>query len=160
MSVAVIVIGILFCAFRTQLISVLLTVVGAVLILLGAFQMMRRQFMAGLISMAVGIAVIALGWTIVDITLLILGIAFVLYAIYQFVTLLPDIKSANGFGKVLVVLNPMFILAFGTILIVSRWFMVDALFIAIGVLAIADGILMMLKAMNIISNSDHRAMPA
>ncbi len=150
MSLAVIVIGILFCAFRTQLLSVLFTVVGAVMILLGVYYMMRRQFMMGLIEVAVGAVIIALGWTVIDITLLLLGIAFTLFAIYQFVTLLPDFKSAKGFNKVLVVLNPIFLLTFGVILMVARWFMLDALFIAIGVIAIVDGVIMLLKATDLL----------
>lgn len=144
-SIALIIIGVLFCALRSQFVSALLTVVGVLLIIVGVYDVVRKQYVQGAIEIVVGIIIIACGWTIVDITLLILGIVFVVYSVYSIVSQIPAIKNAKGIDKALVILNPVCILIFGVILIVARWYMIDAVFIVIGVLAIISGVAMLAK---------------
>lgn len=145
-AIALILIGILFCAFRTGLLNVLLTIVGAVLIALGIYELFRKDYVKGAVEIAVGIVIIVCGWVILDIALLLLGLAFIAYAIYAIVTGIPDIKAANGFNKVLAILNPIIVLIIGILLVVAKWELGDAICIVIGVIAIAEGALMLVKS--------------
>ena len=141
------IVGVLFCTLRSQFVSALLTVVGVVLIILGILDLIGKKWALGAIELAVGIIIIACGWTIVDITLLILGIVLIIYAIYSFVCNIPKIKSANKYDKVLFVLNPLIMLVIGILLVVARWYMVDAVFIVLGVIAIAEGIMLFISSL-------------
>lgn len=144
-SIALIIVGILFCVLRAQFVSALLTVIGALLILVGIIDFIGRHWTLGAIALAIGIIIIVCGWTIVDITLLILGIVLTVYAIYAFASNISMFKSAKGFDKVLILLNPIVMCAVGVMLIVARWYMVDAIFIVLGVVSIVDGILLAFK---------------
>lgn len=145
-GVALIIIGILFCALQSGFVSILLTIVGVVLIILGALALVGRKWILGLIEIAVGIIIIACGWTIVDITLLILGIACIAYAIYQMIVIFPSLKGSKPSEIVIALLNPIFTLALGVILVVAKWKMVNAIFIVIGVVAIVAGLLMIARS--------------
>lgn len=144
-GVALIILGILFCALRAGFVSILLTIAGVVLIILGALALVGRNWTLGIIEVAVGIVIIACGWTIVDITLLILGIAFIAYSVYQMIITIPLIKGKPAKDIVLSLLNPILLLILGIILVVAKWQMIDAIFIVIGVVSIVAGIIMIMK---------------
>ncbi|MEG1663510.1 MAG: DUF308 domain-containing protein [Clostridia bacterium] len=144
-AVALIVIGALFCAFRSSMLEILLTIVGVVLIVLGVYNLVRKNFAEGVIETVIGIVIIVCGWTLLEITLLILGIIFVAYAAYILLSTFKKIKTAKGFDKIMLVVNPLLLLAFGIMLIVSYWVLDDAICIVIGVVALLDGIMMIFK---------------
>lgn len=145
-GIALIILGILFCALRSGFVSILLTIVGVVLIILGALALIGRSYAMGIIEIAVGIVIIACGWTIVDITLLILGIAFIAYAIYQMIVTIPRLKGKKAGEIALALLNPAILLVLGIILFAAKWQMIDAIFIVIGVIAILAGIIMIIRS--------------
>lgn len=154
-AIALIVAGILFCALRAQFVSALLTVIGAILILLGIVDLVGRRWVLGAITLGVGIVIIVCGWTIVDITLLILGIVLAIYAVYAIASNISTFKMTKGYDKVLVLLNPLIMLAVGIMLIVARWYMVDAIFIVLGVIAIVDGVMLLFGHKATTDNSEN-----
>lgn len=145
LAVALILIGVLFCALRTTMLNVLLTLVGVVLIALGIYDLVRKKYVKGALEIAAGIVIIICGWTIVEITLLILGIVFIAYAVYSIIESAPKIKSSKGVNKVLAILNPILLLVFGILLVVSYWALGDVICIIIGVVAIVDGISLLIR---------------
>ena len=146
-GIALIILGILFCALRSGFVSILLTIVGVVLIILGALALVGKNWAMGIIEVAVGIIIIACGWTIVDITLLILGIAFIAYAVYQLILAVPKFKGKDAKEIILALLNPLFLLLLGVILVVAKWQMIDTIFIVIGVVAIVAGLIMIARSL-------------
>ena len=84
-AIALIVLGILFCIFRAGMMNVLLTIVGVVLIGLGIYDIVKKNYIPAIIEIILGIAVIVCGWTILDIALLVLGIGLVVYSVYQII---------------------------------------------------------------------------
>lgn len=145
LSVALIVTGVIFCALRAQFVSALMSVVGTLVVLGGIYNLFEKQWAVGGIEIAVGIIVIVCGWTIVDVSLLVLGIIICVYAIYTLISRISMFKSVNINGKVFILLNPFMQLIFGILLIVARWYMLDALFIVLGVLSIVYGIALFFK---------------
>ena len=102
--------------------------------------------MLGGVGIGIGIVVIACGWTVADIALLVLGIVLCVYAIYMFATQISTFKRANAKDKVFILLNPIVTLIVGVMFIVAKWYMVDAVFIALGAVAIAEGIALLFKS--------------
>ncbi len=140
-GVALIITGILFLAFRSELISVMLTIVGVLLIVLGVMEVIRRRYAEGVVEAAVGVIVIACGWTVANVTLFILGVSFIAYAIYLVVCSFSTLKNSDRKQKLITLSTPAVIATFGALLIAARWHTVDAIFIAIGVLLVLSGIL-------------------
>ena len=144
-AIALIVIGVLFCIFKSDMLSILFTVIGVVLICVGLIKLFSKAYAEGAVEIAVGIVIITCGWTILDITLLLIGIVAIVYGIYLFVTLIPKYKNMKGYDLVANILAPLFVIIVGILLVVSKWKLSNAIFIVLGVLSIIDGILMLAK---------------
>lgn len=140
LAVAHIATGVIFCALRAEFVSVLLSVVGVLIVLLGVFNLVKKQWTIGGVEIAVGIIVIVCGWLVVDISLLVLGIVLCIYAVYSLISRISLFNSANTNDKVFIVLSPIVQLLLGILLIVARWYMLDALFIVLGVMLILYGV--------------------
>lgn len=138
--------GILFCILRSSFLSAMLTVAGVLCVMLGIVNLVCRKWVLGGVEIAIGIVVIACGWTVADIALLVLGIVLCVYAIYMFATQISTFKRANAKDKVFILLNPIVTLIVGVMFIVAKWYMVDAVFIALGAVAIAEGIALLFKS--------------
>ena len=139
-AIALIVLGILFCIFRAGMMNVLLTIVGVVLIGLGIYDIVRKNYIPAVIEIILGIAVIVCGWTILDIALLVLGICLVVYSVYEIVMIAKDFKKKGWMALI----KPVITLIVGIFLIVAKWVLVDWIFIVIGVILIINGILALL----------------
>lgn len=144
-AIALIVIGILFCCFRAAMLDVLFTIVGAVLIALGAYDLFRKNWVMGAIELALGIAIIVCGWTVLEIALLVLGIVFIIYGVYSLIVVARKIRSLKDLGAWIALLKPILLILLGIFLVVARWALFDWIFIVVGIIAIADGVLMIVK---------------
>lgn len=145
LAVALIATGVIFCALRAEFVSVLLSVVGTLVVLLGIFNLIEKHWAIGGVEIAVGIIVIVCGWLLVDISLLVLGIVLCIYGIYSLISQISLFKSANVNDKVYILLSPIMYMIFGILLIVARWYMLDALFIVLGVMSILYGVSLFFK---------------
>ncbi len=145
-GVALIATGVLFCVLRSSFVSAMLTVVGVLAAMAGVLNLVCKKWVVGGIEIALGAVVITCGWTIVDVALLVLGIVLCVYAIYSLVTQISMFNRANARDKVFILLNPIVTLIVGILFIVAKWYMIDAVFIVLGAVAILDGIALMFKS--------------
>lgn len=144
LSLSMVASGILFCVLQTGWLAVLLTIVSVFVIAMGILEIVKKHYIRGLLEILIGIAVITCSWTILDITLLILGLSIIVYSQYQIVVDCPNINDK----PVVFLLNlskPMMILALGIIFIIAKWTLGNAICIVIGVFAIVDGLLMLIR---------------
>ena len=152
-GVALVIIGVLFCILQGAAVQALITTLGVLFILMGAIDLMHKNWVVGAIELAVGIVVIVCTWLILEITLLIIGIVLILYAIYLIATTASKFKSAStfgdrksAFGKIAIILVPVLFIVFGALLIACYWEILDELLITIGALAIACGSLLIIRS--------------
>lgn len=140
-AVFLILIGILFIAFRSEMLNILLTIIGSLLIVHAIYEFFKRKIIAAIIELCVGIFLIVGGWTILTITLLVLGIIMVLFGIYK---LLPAINNiAQKENKVLAIIYPLMLIIVGVLLIVSMFAVLDALFVILGIILVCNGIILL-----------------
>lgn len=141
-AIAYIAIGVLFCILQAGLLKWLITAVGVVLVVMGVFDAISKNYTSAVIKIVVGV-LIALFAIILDefvgIILMILGIVVIINGAKQ---LLDAIKPKNKNVKDLII--PIVTIVFGALLIASNWALVDWLFIIIGVLVALEGVLMLL----------------
>lgn len=145
-GIAMIAVGILFCILRSSFVSAMLTVAGVMLAIVGAINLIGKKWVEGGIEIALGIVVITCGWTVVDIALLVLGIVLCAYAVYMLISQISMFKRASVKDKVFILLNPIILFVIGILFIVAKWYMVDAVFITLGTIAVLQGIALMFKA--------------
>ena len=72
-AVALIVIGVLFVIFKSEIISIAMSLIGMTLILLGVVDILRKATMSGVVKIVLGALVLLAGWLFVALALYILG---------------------------------------------------------------------------------------
>ncbi|MDD2433677.1 MAG: DUF308 domain-containing protein [Bacilli bacterium] len=144
-AILMVVFGILLCIFRSSLIGVLFTIIGALLIILGIYDIIKfKAITKGIIEAVVGVVIIVFGWWLFQVAIVVLGAAAIVYGVMYLVNNIKNIKSSGGTSKALMIIQPILLIAFGVILVIAPWVMVDImniLFIIAGVVLIFDGVM-------------------
>ena len=140
-SLLYIIIGVLLVIFRLKAVDVAMTIVGALFVISGVLDLVKRNWTGGAVSLIIGIAILVLGWLAVEIVLLVLGI---LIAFKGIVALLAIFKRKRN--NALDVLFPVLTIAAGLMLAFGNNSL-DIMIVITGVLLIIDGILGLLGAM-------------
>ena len=78
-AVALIVIGLLFMIYKSEVVSIAMSLIGCTLIALGIIDILRRFTVSGVVKIVLGIFVLAAGWLLVTLAFYVLG-AFMLVA--------------------------------------------------------------------------------
>ena len=132
-------VGLLFCIFRSEMMGVLFTIVGVLLIVKGIMDVLAKNVTQGVIAAVVGVAVILLGWLLVGIALFILGIVILIKAIQNILEMLKRKYT------VLELVGAILAAVIGVLLIANGWGMVNWVFIIIGIALILDGAIALIK---------------
>lgn len=133
-SLLYIIIGVLLVIFRSQTIGWAMTIAGVIFVISGILDLIKKNYAGGAVSLAIGIAILVLGWLAAKIVLLVLGI---MIAVKGIVALIDVFKKSNKnaldfvFPVLTVVVGLM--LAFGNGL--------DIMIIIVGVLLAIDGVI-------------------
>lgn len=142
LSVAFIVLGLLFVIFKSGVIGIAMTVLGVALIVLAVFDFMAKDTQKAIIELVIGVVIIVLGWVIAVVASIILAVLLIAYGgkdVYEF------IKSEN---KPLVqIIKPALMLLIGIAIIIGGFAELDILFVIAGIIFIVNGGLMLAEYM-------------
>lgn len=131
------VIGVLLIIWQGGSLNILMTIVGAMLIILGVVDIFKaKEVGKGLIEIGAGVAIIVLGWLIVDIVLLVLGIVLVVKGVMELVKVYK-----NGF---MAMLSPLVTIVIGILLIISKWALLDTICLIAGIVFVVNAVLVLL----------------
>lgn len=136
-AILYIAVGILFCIFRSGLLGWLMTIVGIIFVINGVIRFINSDMVAGIVSAVIGVVVILGGWLFVDIVLLVFGILVIIKGVTDLIDAVKSKVTAN-------IITACVTLAVGILLIISKWALMDLLFIILGVIFIANGVLSLL----------------
>lgn len=131
-SILYIIIGALLVIFRGETLNWAMTIAGAIFVICGVLELIKKNYISGAVSLVIGIAILVLGWTLAGIVLLVLG---VLIAIKGVVELLPLLKQKKPDIKALIV--PVVTIVVGLLLAFGNG--LEILIIITGALLIIDG---------------------
>ena len=101
----------------------------------------KKRTLSGAVNLVIGLAVLVLGWTFVEIVLFVLGVLIAIKGVTDLIRVLNHKKSKKG---VLKLLFPCLTIALGVALALGNGF--DMVIMGIGILLIIDG------AIGLISN--------
>lgn len=139
-AILYILIGVLLIVFKSQTLGWAMTIAGAIFVISGILDVIKKNWMGGAVSLIIGLAILILGWLAAQIVLLVLGL---LIAIKGVVALIEEFKKKklSVFGILFAVLTVIvgLMLAFGNAL--------DVLIIVCGIFLIVDGILGLIGAL-------------
>lgn len=130
------VIGLLLIILRGGSLNILMTVVGALLLVMGIVDLVKnKDTVKGLIEAVIGVAIIVCGWLVVDIVLLVFGILLILKGVIE---VIRNYKS--GFKAVL---SPIVTIIIGVLLVIAKWTLLDVICIIAGVVFLVNAVLVL-----------------
>lgn len=130
------VIGLLLIILRGGSLNILMTVVGALLLVMGIVDLVKnKDTVKGLIEAVIGVAIIVCGWLVVDIVLLVFGILLILKGVVE---VIRNYKS--GFKAVL---SPIVTIIIGVLLVIAKWTLLDVICIIAGVVFLVNAVLVL-----------------
>lgn len=136
-SVIIIIVGLLFCILKAGLLNLLMTIFGIALIVGGILSIINKDYVEGAIYLGLGLFAILGGWLFLGILLIVLGVLLIIKGVSD----LLAIKK-----KTLLNVAPCVVMIiFGALLILSKWLMFDLLFIILGIVLIANGVLTLIQ---------------
>ena len=135
-----VVLGLLLIIFPGDAISWTMTIAGIFFLIFGVLEVVKKNWFGGAVSIIIGIVILILGWKLLDIVLLVLGI---LVAIKGLIALFGALKKKkkNGLAILFAILTIVvgIVLAFGNGL--------GILVIIAGVILVINGVLGLLSTM-------------
>ena len=129
-----IVLGALLVIFRSQMLNWAMTIAGIFFVVMGALDLKKKKNSSGIINLVIGIAILGLGWTMLQLVLLVLG---VLIAIKGVIELLEVLKRTRR--NALQLVSPILTIVIGIALAFGD--ALGDLIAIVGILLIADGLL-------------------
>ncbi len=134
-------IGILFIVLKGSVISITMTVIGAAAIIMAVVDFANNQTRPGVIKSIIGVAVLVLGWLLVDIALYLISGVLIILGISQIISAIKLSELCNSVQKVFMIIKPVATLGAGFCLLFNKGGTMDTLFIIVGVLVLVEGML-------------------
>lgn len=142
-----IVLGVLFCWRGIDVAAIAMMTIGVIATVLGLFELFHQNWIMGVVEVLIGVALIVIAAVKPDIAILILGIAILLFAIILCVVTIKHFKGMATASKILFILTVLLAAVVGILFIVAYAVSgVEGIFIAIGALSLAAGVVMLVKA--------------
>jgi len=127
--------GILFAAFRAGMLTVLFTIIGALVVVAGIVSCIKKQWVMGFVEIFVGAILVVGGWLFTNYVVMVLGVVLAIKAIIDLVAAIKEKKASKIVGACL-------ILVVAGLLVACPWIgpaIISIFFIVIGVLLIIAG---------------------
>lgn len=129
------VIGVLLVILKGGSLNILMTVAGALLIVLGVIDIIGKDLVKGVIQAGIGLAIIVCGWLIVDLVLLVFGILLIVKGVLD---LLKVLKKG-----LMAMLPALVTIVIGVLLVVAKFALVDTICLIVGIIFIINAVLML-----------------
>ena len=140
------VMGILFLVWKTNVISIAMTVFGIFLILQAILSLIAKQYVVAAIKGFFGVIVILLAWVFIKVALIIFAILLALVGLLQLLESIKNLPHAKTvLVKVLSFVKPAIYIAISVCLFVNTVKAVDVVFIIAGVFFIVEGIISLIN---------------
>jgi uncharacterized membrane protein HdeD (DUF308 family) len=130
------IIGVLLIILRGGSLDILMTVIGALLIIMGLVDVFKgNEKLKGIVMVLAGTAIILCGWLATEIVLLVFGIVLVLKGGMELIK-----NFRNG---LMAILAPIMTVIIGILLIIAKWTMLDMLCLIAGIIFLVSAILVL-----------------
>ena len=130
------IIGLLLIILKGGSLGILMTIVGALLVVLGVVDIIKTKDMTkGMIEVVAGVAIIVCGWLIADIVLLILGILLIVKGAMEVFN-----NFKNG---IMAIVSPVVTIVIGILLVIAKWTLIDVFCMIIGVIFLINAVLVL-----------------
>lgn len=142
-----IVLGILFCVLQGSVIGYAMTILGAVCIGFGIFNIIKKFTERGIIQIVVGALVILFGWVLAFVMIYLLAIALIVYGVLDiYIIYKSKIQNKKIIDLILIYAFPVVNILLGFLLLFNQAGTLNAIFIVAGILFIIEGVMYLVEA--------------
>ena len=146
-AVLTMVVGILLIAMQDKFISVLMSIAGTCLIVLGIVDLFHHYMPPAVVKIVSGVLIIVCGWVLVEAVLYVVAAMLLIAGI---LLLYDKIKKRvccdTLFKTVLEYAMPSVFIIIGCVLLFHQAFAIELIFVITGVLTLLDGVILFLEA--------------
>lgn len=140
-----IVLGLLLLILKGEVISIVLTIIGVVLLLAALADFRSQRTNGAIIKAVIGVCVLAFGWAFVNLALYIVAAVIIIMGLMQ----ISDIRKTSPVNltlmeKVVIYAKPVLTVVAGAFLFLNQGGAINWVFIVTGLLLIAEGVLELL----------------
>lgn len=139
------ILGIMFIVLKGGVIGIALTVIGLLAIAMAVTDFVNNKTSLGVIKSIIGVSVIVVGWVLVDIALYIISGVLIVLGIYQIISAIKISELCGPSQRTLLLIRPIVTFAAGICLFFNKNGVIDWLFIIVGALILAQGVLSVLE---------------
>ena len=136
-----IVLGILFIVLKGEVISIGMTVAGAVLVVLAVLSLIKKRIPACVVYAVLAALVFVAGWLFVKIALYILAAILLIHGVMQLLTLITSKRKRSIGMTILLLITPIFNVVAGICLLFNQGGTIAWVFIVTGIFLIVEGVL-------------------
>lgn len=134
--------GVLFVIFKTEVLSICMTVLGVGLLIFAILDLIRFKIFTAVIEGVLGAAVLVIGWTLLDIALFVIALVLGIYGIVELFSRIFEKKKNKGtFVLIVGFIEPLVAIAASAFLLLNGSSALSFGVFLAGVFLIIDGIL-------------------
>ncbi len=148
-AIVVMALGLLFVILRGGFISMIMTVAGVGLIVIGVMDLIQRNVPSAVIKIVSGVLIIIAGWAVVAAVLYILAALLLISGIlWLYAEIRRREKCSSVWAALLQFVRPALCIAVGLLLLFQQSEIIDIILICSGVLIMIEGGLLLIQALN------------
>ena len=130
------IIGLFLVITKAGSLSILMTVIGALFIIVGVLDIVNKgDLTKAIVELVIGVAIIVCGWLIVDIVLLVFGIFLIIRGA---IDVINNYKSGIG-----ALLSPIVCIVIGILLVIAKWALMDTMCLVAGIIFLINAVLVL-----------------
>lgn len=137
-----VVLGLLLFILKGEVISLVLTVIGVLMLVSAFFDWRNKQTNSAIVKLVIGVCVLAFGWMFVNLALYIVAAVIVIAGLKKIVVI-KDVSPVNLTlqEKIFLYAKPVLTVFAGVILFFNQGGVINWVFIVVGILLIVEGLL-------------------
>ena len=130
------VIGLMLVIMKAGSLDILMTVIGALFVILGVVDILnKKDLIKAIVEITIGVAIIVCGWVITEIVLLVFGIFLIIRGALD----LWSKRNSNWEALI----SPIVCIVIGILLVIAKWALIDTMCIIAGIFFLINAVLVL-----------------
>lgn len=139
-AAALVLLGLLFIIFKSDIISIAMSLIAALLIVVGIFNIIRKNVVGGVIKIVIGGLILAAGWLIVELALYIFAAVLLIAGVIDLYRLSKIRDNESRLSTIMHFIQPIIYILVAICLLFNQGGTLSWVFTVSGIFFIIDGV--------------------
>lgn len=147
-AAALVLLGLLFIIFKSDIISIAMSLIAAVLVAIGIFNIVRKNFVGGVIKIVIGGLILAAGWLIVELALYIFAAVILIAGVIDLYRLSKIRDNESRLSTIMHFIQPIIYILVAICLLFNQGGTLSWVFTVSGIFFIIDGVVALIGSLD------------